>query len=91
MMQGKKVWFDKEALVEFGMKHCLLTDKEADGFYVECENALKETIVEIERYIVKNPHFTTIGRRMVESFKISLKNQTIKELPLELIRTWQYC
>jgi len=88
MMQGKKVWFDKEALVEFGMKHCLLTQKEADGFYVECENALQETIVEIERYIVKNPHFQTIGRRMIESFKISLQNKTIKELPLELTRTW---
>jgi serine/threonine-protein kinase HipA len=88
MMQGKKVWFGKDALVEFGMKHCLLTQKEADNFYVECENALKATIVEIERYIVKNPHFATIGKCMIESFKISLKNQTIKELPLELTRTW---
>ena len=88
MMQGKKVWFDKEALVDFGMKHCLLTDKEADGFYVECESALKEMIVEIEHYIEENPHFKIIGRRMIESFKISLKNKTIKELPLELTRTW---
>ncbi|PTB83429.1 type II toxin-antitoxin system HipA family toxin, partial [Sulfurovum lithotrophicum] len=88
MMQGKKVWFNKEALVEFGMKHCLLTQKEADSFYVECVNALKETIVEIEHYIEENPHFKIIGRRMIESFKISLKNQTIKELPLELTRTW---
>jgi len=88
MMHGKKVWFDKDALVEFGMKHCLLTQKEAESFYVVCENALKETIVEIEYYIVKKPHFTTIGRRMIESFNISLKNKTIKELPLELTRTW---
>ena len=88
MMQGKKVWFGKEALVEFGMKHCLLTQKEAENFYGECENALKRTITEIESYMAKNKHFETIGRRMVESFKISLKNQTIKELPLELTRTW---
>ncbi len=88
MMQGKKVWFDKEALVEFGIKHCMLTQKEADSFYVECENALKETISEIEIYIVNNSHFKTIGRRMIESFKISLKNKTIKELPRELTRTW---
>jgi len=88
MMQGKKVWFNKETLVDFGMKHCLLTDKEADNFYVECENALKETIVEIGCYIVENPHFATIGKRMIESFKISLQNKTIKELPLELTRTW---
>ncbi len=88
MMQGKKVWFNKEALVEFGIKHCMLTQKEADSFYVECENALKETISEIESYIVNNSHFKTIGRRMIESFKISLKNKTIKELPRELTRTW---
>jgi len=88
MMQGKKVWFDKEALVEFGIKHCMLTQKEADSFYVECENALKKTISEIEIYIVNNSHFKTIGRRMIESFKISLKNKTIKELPRELTRTW---
>jgi len=88
MMQGKKVWFDKEALVEFGIKHCMLTQKEANIFYVECENALKETISEIESYIVNNSHFKTIGRRMIESFKISLKNKTIKELPRELTRTW---
>ncbi len=88
MMQGKKVWFNKEALVDFGIKHCLLTQKEANGFYVECEKALKETIVEIECYLIENPHFATIGRRMIESFKISLKNKIIKELPLELTRTW---
>ena len=88
MMQGKKVWFNKEALVEFGVKHCMLTQKEANSFYVECENALKETISEIESYIVNNSHFKTIGRRMIESFKISLKNKTIKELPRELTRTW---
>ena len=88
MMQGKKVWFNKEALVEFGIKHCMLTQKEANSFYVECENALKKTISEIESYIVNNSHFKTIGRRMIESFKISLKNQTIKELPRELTRTW---
>jgi len=88
MMQGKKVWFDKEVLVSFGMKHCLLTQKEAECFYLECENALKETIEEIEYYIVKNPYFRTIGRRMIESFKISLENKIIKELPLELTRTW---
>ena len=88
MMQGKKVWFDQEVLVEFGMKYCLLTQKEADGFYAECVNALNECIIDIESYIVENPDFKTIGTRMIESFKISLTNQTIKELPLELTRTW---
>ena len=88
MMHGKKVWFGKEELLEFGMKHCLLTKKEAERFYGECENALKRTISDIESYMENNRHFATIGRRMIESFKISLQNKTIKELPHELTRTW---
>ena len=88
MMQGKKIWYNKESLVEFGVKHCLLTQKEADCFYVECVDALKESIIDIEKYIINNPDFKTIGRRMIESFKISLKDKTIKELPLELTRAW---
>ena len=88
MMHGKKVWFDRDALVEFGIKHCLLTQKEAHTFYEECIYALKETIVEIENYIIENQDFKIIGTRMIESFKTSLNNQTIKELALELTRTW---
>ena len=88
MMQGKKVWFDKASLVAFGTKHCLLTQKEAETFYEACVAAIKESIVDIENYMAENPEFKTIGTRMIESFKISLNNQTIKELPLELTRTW---
>jgi serine/threonine-protein kinase HipA len=88
MMHGKKVWFNKESLVIFGIKHCLLTQKEADTFYEECVVAIKQSIIDIENYMLENQEFKTIGTRMIESFKISLNNQTIKELPLELIRTW---
>ncbi len=88
MMQGKKVWYGKEALVSFGIKHCLLTKQEAENFYSVCEKALQETIVEIEKYMAENPHFQTIGKRMIESFNISLQHQTIKELPRELTRAW---
>jgi len=88
MMHGKKVWFNKESLVVFGIKYCLLTKKEAETIYETCVTAIKESIVDIESYMVQNPEFITIGTRMIESFKISLNNQTIKELPLELTRTW---
>jgi len=88
MMQGKKVWFGREALVEFGIKHCLLTQKESNNYYTECIDALQQSIAEIESYIQENPNFQTIGRRMIESFRVSLQNQTIKELPRELTRAW---
>ena len=89
MLEGKKVWFGRESLVTFGMKHCFLTEKEAESLYHICIEALKESIAEIESYITQNPEFQTIGMRMIESFQTSLENQTIKELPLELTRAWQ--
>jgi len=51
-------------------------------------DALKQTILDIENYIQKNPNFKTIGKRMCECFKFSLENKTVKELPNELTRTW---
>ena len=89
MLNDKKLWYNKDTLVDFGVKNCMLTKKEANHIYDKCIQALKETISDIEEYIVKNPQFATIGKRMCESFKVSLDNKTIKELPFELTRTWK--
>ena len=88
MMNGKKVWWAKNNLVEFGMKSCLLSKKEVLSVYDRCIDALKESICEIEKYIKINPDFTNIGNRMCDSFKLSLDEKTLKEIPLELTRTW---
>ncbi len=88
MMHGKRVWFGKDELITFGIKNCLLTQKEAESIYGKCEDAIKRSIVDIEEYISKNSHFKTVGRRMIESFKVSLEQKTVKEVPLELIRDW---
>jgi len=89
MMNGKKVWWAKDELVKFGVKNCLLTKKEANTFYDECIEALKETIDDICDYMKSNPDFTAVGTRMCDSFKLSLENKVIKEIPIELTRTWQ--
>ena len=89
MLGGKKLWHNRATLTRFGVKNCMLTNKEANNIYDRCEEALKETIVDVKAYIVKNPDFRTIGTRMCESFAISLENKAIKELPLELTRTWK--
>jgi len=88
-LEGKKVWHSKKTLVDFGVTNCMLTKKEANALYQQCTNALEETITDIKNYITKNPDFKTIGTRMCESFQISLEDKTIKELPLELTRTWK--
>jgi len=89
ILSGKKVWHSKNELIEFGIKNCLLTKKEANLFYSECIDAIKDTIADIKAYIIKNPHFSTIGNRMCDSFALSLEEKTIKELSLELTRTWK--
>jgi len=89
MLQGKKVWFGKDELVNFGIKNCLLSKKEAIELYEQCLIALKDTIADIKEYIKKNPDFNNIGNRMIDSFNISLQNRTIKELPVELTRAWR--
>ena len=89
MMQGKKVWFAEEELINFGVKNCLLTKKEALKEYEQCLMAIKDTVTEIQEYIKINPNFSIIAKRMIDSFNISLQNKTIKELPIELTRTWK--
>ncbi len=87
-IHGKKLWYGQDELIEFGTKSCLLNKKEASSYYTECQEALRSTITDIEDHISKNPDFEQVGTRMIESFKISLQDQTIKELPHELTRTW---
>ena len=84
MLDGKKVWYGREKLLKFAQNSCLLNKKEAQIIYEICQNALKKIILEIEEYIVENPDFKTIGERMCASFRISLEDKTIKELPNEL-------
>ena len=88
MMGGKKIWYGKDELIEFGIKNCLLNQDEAKEIYNHSIKALKDTIIDIKTYLIDNSNFQTIGNRMIESFNISLKNKTIKELAVELTRTW---
>ncbi|NOX16281.1 MAG: hypothetical protein GXP61_09740, partial [Epsilonproteobacteria bacterium] len=67
----------------------LLMKKEANTLYDECLSALKDTMHDIKEYIKNNEEFATIGARMIESFYLSLQNKPIKELPIELTRTWK--
>jgi serine/threonine-protein kinase HipA len=86
---GKKIWYSKSALVDFGKRYCLLSEKEALKSYDECKNALVESIKELEEYIAKNPHFKTIGKRMLDSWRLSLTDIPIKEIADDIIRAWR--
>ncbi|MDK2062897.1 hypothetical protein PT520_10235 [Aliarcobacter butzleri] len=61
---------------------------EAKKYYGECLAALVWAINELASYLAKNPDFK-IGKMMLDSWKLSLKEETIKELDDDTIRTWK--
>ncbi len=88
MLEGKKIWWSKDTFIKFGQKSCLLTQKEAKYYYKECFEALIWVIEELERYLLKNTDFK-IGKMMLDSWKLSMKEVDIKELDDDIIRTWK--
>jgi len=88
MLEGKKIWHSKDTLIKFGQKSCLLSLSEAKQYYKDCYEALVWAIDELENYLSKNPDFK-IGKMMRDSWKHSLKEESIKELSDDTIRTWK--
>jgi serine/threonine-protein kinase HipA len=87
-MFGQKVWFGKKELIKFGIEYCFLPKKSVNIYYDECIYALTQSIAELERYIISNEEFKTIGLRMIDTWNLSLKENKHKELPIEIIRNW---
>jgi len=88
MLEGKKVWWSKDTLVKFGQTSCLLTQSEAKEYYQECFEALIWIVGELEDYLLKNQNFK-IGKMMLDSWKLSMQEVTLKELDDDTIRTWK--
>jgi serine/threonine-protein kinase HipA len=87
-MFGKKLWYGKNELIEFGIKHCALSKSEATKYYNLCYEAKEKIKIDIKNYILQNPNFSKIGNRMIDILKLDDK-KTIKVLDNELIRAWQ--
>lgn len=88
MLEGKRIWYSKDNLIKFGQTHCLLTLSEAREYYKECFDALLWIISELESYLLVNPDFK-IGKMMLDSWKLSQQELTLKELDDDIIRTWK--
>jgi len=84
MMFGKKIWFDKEHLLEFGRKYCLQSDKEALFAYEVCVNATLQIKSEVETYAKEHKVFAPFAEKFVKILDFSLNEnstKTYKELP----------
>jgi serine/threonine-protein kinase HipA len=87
-MLGSKRWFGKKELLQFGTQHCYLTKHEANRLYSASIHALSLSIESLKAYLPTNKAFRPIGERMLDSWRLSLDEQTYKELPHAVIRNW---
>ncbi|WP_457744026.1 type II toxin-antitoxin system HipA family toxin [Sulfurimonas sp.] len=84
MLGGKKIWWGRQMLQEFGQKSCLLSKKEATLYYDECLDALALGFKKLQNYTEKNSDFT-IGKMMLDSWK----SKETKGISDELVRAWK--
>jgi len=87
-MFGKKIWFGKKGLIKFGFQSCFLSGSKANQFYDECIQALESSIVKLKVYIVKHKDFENIGLKMIDTWELSLDQESYKEVPVEITRNW---
>ena len=87
-MRGRKVWFGKKELLDFGERHCQLSRKETQHSYETCCDSVIDTIKSIREHIRSNPAFTVIGNRMIDSWTVSLEQTTCGEIPDDIIGAW---
>ncbi len=62
---GKKVWFSKKELIDFGISYCLLNSERAKILFEQCEHAIIEIEKEIEIYAKEE---TKEGQKFFKSF-----------------------
>lgn len=77
---GKKIWWDKKTLIDFGRLYCNQTPKSAANIYDECVCAVKAGIIELEEYIAQNPNFESIGRKMIASWLDGVEGKAKREV-----------
>jgi serine/threonine-protein kinase HipA len=80
---GKKVWWDKEHLVRFGIEYCFLNEVEALHHFNMCIEAVETIIKEIVLYKEKSRNFTLFGEKFIKVLNFSLEtmDEVHKELP----------
>ncbi|MEA3332941.1 MAG: type II toxin-antitoxin system HipA family toxin [Pseudomonadota bacterium] len=87
-MFGRKIWFGRKELLEFGEKQCLLSRSETQRCYESCCESVVDTIKLIREHIRGNPAFAVIGKRMIAAWTFSLQGTTHREMPDDVIGTW---
>ena len=73
-LNGKKLWFGKKELIEFGIKYALLSQNEANTILEHSKEAILETIKDIKEYINQNQEFKKFGEKFIKILDFSISN-----------------
>lgn len=77
-LQGKKVWFSEDELLDFGQKYCLLNQKEAEACYALCVSAIESIGKDIVEYAKENKDFQDFSEKFVKILHFSLDKNSLK-------------
>ncbi len=80
---GKKVWWSRERLIEFGIEFANLSPKEAEDGFNSCIEAIKKIDNEIAQYTKDNPKFQEFGKKFRSILHFSIEkniNKTYKDI-----------
>ena len=86
---GKKIWWSKKELLKFAQKQCYISKSQSEHYYDACFKALQSAINDLEEYVIKHEHFSSIGQKMLDIWRLSLKEEDMKEVDNALIRSWK--
>jgi len=87
-MFGKKIWYGKDKLIQFGIEHCYLSVSQTNALYDECYAALLQIMDELESKNFEGSQFFNIFKRMMDSFELSKDEKGYKEVPNEITKHW---
>jgi serine/threonine-protein kinase HipA len=71
-LAGKKLWFDREALEDFGVRNCMLSPKVSKALFEVCIAAVEKMKGELMEYTDQTPEFETFGKRFLQIIDFSL-------------------
>jgi serine/threonine-protein kinase HipA len=71
-LAGKKLWFGREEIENFGVNSCMLSPKESKALFEVCIAAVEKMKGELVEYIDQTPEFQTFGKRCLQIIDFSL-------------------
>lgn len=72
-LSGRKDWWSRKKLLEFGQLHCQLSGSTARSLFELCVHAVERTMRDMRSYIRENTGFRLIGLSMIKIWDASLR------------------